>query len=236
LGRILCGSEILSSSLADSARALFGIPVVDGYGQTETAPLSAQVCSSGHLHFDTHAAYVEVLALSGDRSAGPGELGTLVVTPYYPFRHTMPLIRYQTDDVVRVLAADEPLSCELAALPATSPIEGRRQDLMFVGEHVVTRRDLVQAIESLPTRPYPARYFAEGATQGLVISLQAAAVNGISCADVRAHLQEMGLPVVRVRVWPEEFSFHHLCPLRADATTEAMRGRASTASTSRKGG
>ena len=44
----------------------------------------------------------------------------------------MPVFRYDTRDVVRCLP-DEPLSCEVAGIPATSTILGKADHLLRLG-------------------------------------------------------------------------------------------------------
>src|SRR5689334_23967469 len=98
---------------------------------TEVLPVSGRTCSAGHLHHDLNMGLVEVVALDSGEPAGPGEIGTVVITPYYPYRECMPVLRYDTRDVVRRLP-DEPLGCELAGTPGTSHILGKADQLLRV--------------------------------------------------------------------------------------------------------
>lgn len=79
------GGELMTAALADAARETLGVRRInDTYGATELMPFGGQSCEEGHLHLDPNLGYVEVLDLSTGEPAGPGELGTLVVTPYLP--------------------------------------------------------------------------------------------------------------------------------------------------------
>src|SRR6185436_20207438 len=98
--------------------------VNDTFAMTEVLPVSGRSCSLGHLHPDLNMGLVEVVALDGSGPAGPGALGTLVVTPYFPYRDCMPVLRYDTRDLVRRLP-DAGLNCRLAGVPAVSPIAGK---------------------------------------------------------------------------------------------------------------
>jgi hypothetical protein len=51
---------------------------------TEVIPVTGTSCSAGHLHHDLTMGHVEVLGLGSGTAATPGELGSLVVTPYFP--------------------------------------------------------------------------------------------------------------------------------------------------------
>src|SRR5439155_1198153 len=72
----------------------------------------------------------------------PGALGTVVLTPYFPYRDCMPVFRYDTRDVARCLP-DEPLTCDSAATPAIGQILGKADHLLRLrpGE-VITPRQL----------------------------------------------------------------------------------------------
>src|SRR5207248_7456017 len=156
LRRIDCGGEVLSTSLAHAALETFGARINDTFGMTEILPVGGRICSQGHLHHDLNIGFVEVISLETSEPAAPGELATVVVTPYYPYRECMPVFRYDTRDVVRCLPA-EPLTCELAGVPATSRILAKADHLLHVRGQVVTLRDLVEVYEALPSQPWPAR-------------------------------------------------------------------------------
>jgi hypothetical protein len=204
LRRIDVGGEVLSPALAAAARDAFGCAVNDVFGMTEVLPVSGRACSLGHLHHDLNTGFVEVLSLDGDEPASPGELGRVVITPYYPYRECMPVFRYDTRDLVRVLP-DGPLECELSGTPGTSAILGKAEWLPVGDTHGgpgvaarnVTTRDLVEALESLPTRPWPARYRVEpGAAGGpLALTLPMSTVDGIGVDEVTRRLADRGLDV-----------------------------------------
>ncbi|GIG21708.1 hypothetical protein Cch01nite_24320 [Cellulomonas chitinilytica] len=198
LRRIDCVSEILSPAVRAAAEQTFGAPVSDNFGMTEVIPVTATSCSAGHLHHDLTMGHVEVLDLRSGDPAAPGELGTLVVSPYFPYRECMPVLRYDTRDVVRPLAG--PATCEQAGIPGTSAVLGKASQLVEVAPgHVVTPRELVEAVEDLPSRPWPARFHAEPEGGRVRIDLPAGAVDGMSSAGLTDHFAERGLDA-RVRV------------------------------------
>ncbi len=85
--------------------------------------------------------------------ARPGEIATLVVTPYVPYRDCTLVLRYITNDLVRVL--DEAPSCKLAGVPASSAILGR-----FSGPSslLVSTRAILELLEGERAIPLPVRY------------------------------------------------------------------------------
>ncbi|HEY7008749.1 MAG TPA: AMP-binding protein [Jatrophihabitantaceae bacterium] len=214
LRRINVGGEVLSPSLADAARQTFGATEVrDTFGMTEVMPVTGRLCSAGHLHYDASAGHVEILDLDTGGPAEPGRLGSLVITPYYPYRECMPVFRYDTRDVVRRLP-DAPLSCEAAALPASSPVLGKADGVLRLGAVTVTTRDIVEAVESLPGCPWPARYRACVQDGRLRMVLPAAAVDPGGLDNARAHLAARGLDAHLVVV--PDADAHALRPVRSD--------------------
>ncbi len=196
LRRLVVGGEVLSPSLARAAAGTFGVPhVEDPYSMTEIVPITGRPCSQGHMHHDTNLGLTELVDLDTGEPAGPEALGTLVITPYFPYRDCMPVFRYDTRDVARCLP-DVPLRCELASIPATSQILGKADHLLRMpGREVVTARQLIEAIESLPAEPWPARYRAVACDGRIRLTLPTGAVAGYGQAEAVRHFAAAGLDV-----------------------------------------
>lgn len=222
LRRIDCGGEVLSSALSQAALETFGARVNDTFAMTEVLPVGGRICSQGHLHHDLNTGFVEVIHLETGQPAAPGELGTVVITPYYPYRECMPVFRYDTRDVVQRLP-DESLSCELSGTPATSRILGKAEHLLHVNGRVVTLRDLVEIIEGLPSEPWPARFSARAVDDRLELILPEQSLAGLTKGEVERRFRASGIDV-RVVDDPES-DILRLRPLRADLleTTFAAR-------------
>ncbi|MDQ1739773.1 MAG: hypothetical protein QOE53_1425, partial [Pseudonocardiales bacterium] len=215
LRRIDGGGEMLSSSLAAAARETFGVSRVnDVFSMTEVIPVTGRTCSAGHLHHDINMGLVELLDLETGEPAAPGALSTVVITPYYPYRECMPIFRYDTRDVVRCLPEGE-LQCEVAGIPATSPVLGKADQLLRLGPtDVVTPRELVEAVEALPSQPWPGRFRAQVAEGRLQLRLTESALDGLSEADAREHFADRGLDVDLALVSDADAVL--LRPLRSD--------------------
>jgi phenylacetate-CoA ligase len=188
LRRVTVGGEVLSPSLAQAACQTLGVPQIeDGYSNTEVIPVSARVCSHRHLHHDLNVGLTEMLDLETGETATAGSLATLVITPFFPYRDCMPVFRYDTGDVVRCLP-ERTMDCELASIPATSQILGKSDHLLRLGgAAVVTPRELVDAIEALPSAPWPARYQATASDGRIQLTLPAGALSGCSEAEAGRH-------------------------------------------------
>lgn len=193
LRHVSCGGEVFSTALMQAARQTFGpTRVIDVFGMTEVLPVSGRTCNLGHLHHDTTMGFVEVLDLETHRPVQPGELGTVVVTPYYPYRECMPVFRYDTRDVVRRLP-DEPLTCDLSAMPATTSILSKADHLLRLPHQAVTARDLIEVIEAFPSHPYPARFRAQVVNNHIELELEENILRDITTQEIRGRFQEAGI-------------------------------------------
>ncbi len=218
------GGEVLSPSLAQAARETFGTAHIrDLFAMTEVAPVTGRTCSQNHLHFDINTGLVEYLDLETGEPAEPGALATVVITPFFPYRDCMPVFRYDTRDVVRCLPA-EPLTCEVAGMPGTGQVVGKADQLLRLGPaDVVTPRQLVEAVEALPTRPWPARYRATVHEGRIGLTLPVSATAGLGDAEAVRHFADRGLEVDLDRVPDDQAS--SLRPLRCDLHETTFAGR-----------
>lgn len=165
LRSIYAGGEIVSPAFVRALRETFGAETIgDNFGMTELLPVGGRTCSHRHLHIDPNMGYTEVLGLDTGEPVAPGELGELTVTPYYPYRECMPVLRYNTGDVVRTLEGEP--DCELAAVPAVSQILGKAGTLLRTADVVVTPRDVVEALDGTPGMPWPLRHRAQVGADG----------------------------------------------------------------------
>ncbi len=214
LRRIDCGGELLSASLAAAAVETFGADVNDTFAMTEVLPVSGRTCAEGHLHHDLNMGLVEIVDVEGGRPVEPGEIGTVVITPYYPFRECMPVLRYNTRDLVRRLP-DEALDCELAGTPGTSQILGKADQLLRAQGRLVTPRDLVEVYEALPSQPWPARFEARQEGESIVLSVPRSALGIAGPEALEARFRAVGI-VVRVSVVEDDAAGRRLRSTRAD--------------------
>ncbi|MEV7589659.1 AMP-binding protein [Streptomyces sp. NPDC089922] len=165
LRSVYAGGEIVSPAFARALRETFGATTVgDNFGMTELLPVGGRTCSRRHLHIDPNMGYTEVLDLETGEPAAPGRLGELTVSPYYPYRECMPVLRYNTGDVVRTLDGEP--DCELAAVPAVSQILGKAGTLLRTADAVVTPREIVEALDGTPGMSWPLRHRAAVGADG----------------------------------------------------------------------
>lgn len=201
LEHILCGGEILTDALRARTEDTFGAEVTDNYAMTETFPLAGLVCDARHLHVAADQGLVEVLDPHTYQPTAPGEVGMLVITPYPPYRQTMPVLRLATGDLVRRLV-DAP-TCELAALPATSPLLGKASMCPDGGDRSCYQREFLELVESEADLPLPVQYAVIPAAAGFALHLVADdADTGLGCR-LMARAADRGLPVASVTTHSE---------------------------------
>lgn len=148
-GIVFGAGELLDSETSEVVKRVFGIEPVGLYGQTEVGYVAWQceMRRAFHLNADTHL--IEVLA--DGRPAGPGELGTIVITDLYA--RTMPFIRYHTKDLAMAASSNCPCGRQL---PIIASIEGRASSSVLLedGRIFTTRKIINHIAETLRLGEY----------------------------------------------------------------------------------
>jgi phenylacetate-CoA ligase len=143
LRALFVGGEPLSVNRRRRISEIWGVPVVEEYGATETPCLGGQ-CPEGRMHLWSDQAVYEVYdpATGEVRQDGRGQL---VVTQLY--REAMPLLRYNIGDEVEVSLVDD---CPCGWHLPTVRVLGRAGFGHPVGDARVTQSDLEDLVFDLP--------------------------------------------------------------------------------------
>jgi phenylacetate-CoA ligase len=112
LRALLVAGEPLSPARRERIAQIWGVPVAEEYGASETGGLAGE-CPHGRLHLWADRAIFEVYDPATGRTSDEGA-GELVVTPL--FRTAMPLLRYHIGDLVEVSKVDCPCGWALPAV------------------------------------------------------------------------------------------------------------------------
>ncbi|WP_257459678.1 phenylacetate--CoA ligase family protein [Archangium lipolyticum] len=146
LRAICCAGEPLTHCRRQLLEELWGVPVYDNYGMTETGP-QAMDCREQQLHPWQGHFWMEVLDEKLEKQVAPGETGYLVVTSLT--RRASPLIRYLTGD--RVQRLERPCGCGESS---TLRIRGRVEDLLWSGGRPLDLWELEEIVSQLPSRRF----------------------------------------------------------------------------------
>jgi len=146
LRAICCAGEPLTQSRRRLLEELWGVPVYDNYGMTETGP-QAMDCREQQLHPWQGHFCMEVLDERLEKEVAPGETGYLVVTSLT--RRASPMIRYLTGDRVQRLER----RCECGQ-GSTLLIRGRVEDLLWSEGRPIDLWELEEIVSQLPSRRF----------------------------------------------------------------------------------
>ncbi len=212
---ISVGGEIVTAGLKARRQELFGpVRFLESYAMTETWPFGGAVCEHGHLHFEPSQGVLEVLSLDTGSPTQPGEAGTLVVTPLPPYRETTLVLRYNTEDVVRLLGG--PATCSLRALPATTDLLGK---LRLAVRHDVGwtyPRAVLEALEAVAAVPLPARCGFWAVPHGVAVEVVVRSTTPTVRQAVEKALADHGIPVQELHLVEEARHLRQPLPLRCD--------------------
>jgi len=166
------------------------------------------------LHFEPSHGLVEVCKPGTSEPALPGDAGTLVVTPFSPYRDTTLLLRYDTQDVVRVL--ETPPTCTLHNLQAVSNVQGKLR-LSIQHENGWTYpRDVIEALEAVEEVPLPARCGFWSEPSGVAVEVVARGDRTIVKRKIASALEERGVPLRELHLLEDKGQLTQPYPWRGD--------------------
>lgn len=142
LRALFTGGEPLTDARRERISRIWGVPVIEEYGSTETGSLAGE-CQHGRLHLWADRALFEVYDPTSGTVSAEGD-GQLVVTPLY--REAMPLLRYNLEDNVSVSYRD----CECGWGLPTVRVFGRSAFGYPVGKATIAQHRLEELVFSLP--------------------------------------------------------------------------------------
>jgi phenylacetate-coenzyme A ligase PaaK-like adenylate-forming protein len=213
---ISVGGEVVTDGLLRRARRLFGDEVRfdTGYAMTETYPFAGMPCTHGHLHFEPSRGLVEVIDPESGMASAPGQPGTLVITPFGPYRETTILLRYDTLDVARNVSG--PLECELRHLPATSNLLGKLRLSVRHDRGWTYPAEVLGALEDVDEVPLPARCGIRPEVDGVGIDVVVREDPPALRTRIAESLERFGVPLTSLRLVTNPDDLRQPYPLRCD--------------------
>lgn len=156
LRRVFATGAKVSEALKAKVKAAWDIQMFEAYSLTEVFPAGAFQCDHGQLHFLDFSGFLEVLDPQTRRPVPPGGTGVAVITSFYPDRELMPVIRYWTDDLMR-LPEKNLCPCGLVTTPIAE-ITGRLDYMINVGGQNVYPQPVGDALLTFPELVRPPRF------------------------------------------------------------------------------
>lgn len=161
--RAICAAgEVMGELRRKHIERLWGVPVFNLYGSTETANIAA-MCEHGVMHIAERDFFVEVLKEDGSGYAEPHEKGFAAITTLS--HQASPLLRYFNEDVISV----EPVACACGVTGKKLTHYGRLKDRIRYGNVVLDGKDIQEAVYSLS--PVPDAWKAVEQESGLHVIL-----------------------------------------------------------------
>lgn len=146
LRAICCAGEPLTLHRRRLLEELWGVPVYDNYGMTETGPL-AMDCREQRLHPWQEHFWMEILDERLEKEVAPGQVGYLVITSLT--RRASPMIRYLTGD--RVQRLEQPCAC---GQNSTLRIGGRVEETVWIQGRPFDLWALEEIVSQFPSRRF----------------------------------------------------------------------------------
>ncbi|MGH3815599.1 MAG: phenylacetate--CoA ligase family protein [Pseudonocardiaceae bacterium] len=179
---LFVGGEPLSVARRRRISQLWGVPVVEEYGSTETGSLAGE-CPAGRLHLWADRLVFEVHDPQTGRISREGR-GQLVATTLY--REAMPLIRYNLEDTVEVDYSD----CDCGWQLPTVRVLGRSAFGYPVGGVPVTEHRLEEIVFGLSDRYGVLFWRARAESEVLRVQIEVAREHrDAAVADLTAQMQ-----------------------------------------------
>lgn len=161
--RAICvAGELMSDKRREHIEKLWGVPVFNMYGSTETANI-ATMCSFGSMHIVEEDFVVEVLHEDGSGPVARGERGYAAITTLS--HQGSPLLRYFNEDIISI----EPSACPCGRSGGKLRHYGRSKDRIRFGTTVLDAYDIQEGVYALS--PVPDAWMAYEQEGGLHIVL-----------------------------------------------------------------
>jgi phenylacetate-coenzyme A ligase PaaK-like adenylate-forming protein len=232
LERISVSGEIVTEGLKRRSQELFGpVEFIQSYAMTETWPFGASRCTRGHLHFEPSQGLLEVLDPDTSEPALPSKPGTILATPFPPYREASVVLRYDTEDVVYPLAG--PLDCNLKHWPATSDLQGKLRLSARGPEGWTHPRQILEALEAVEELALPARCGFWAEPGGVVVEILAQGGGASLRRKIGLSLEGQGVPLWELVLVEDPGRLRRPLPLRCDLR-EASFGTDNCKSADRK--
>lgn len=193
--RAICvAGELTSDARRRHIETLWGVPVFNMYGSTETANI-AVMCEHGTMHVSERDFVVEALKENGKEPVAEGARGYAAITTLS--HRATPLLRYFNEDIVSLSSC----ACPCGRSGAELVHYGRAKDRMTFGTTTLDAKDVQDAVYSLS--PAPDAWLVIEQERGLHVLLDSHASERWSLEAAKAHLTRLLRVPVTVEIAAE---------------------------------
>jgi phenylacetate-coenzyme A ligase PaaK-like adenylate-forming protein len=214
LERVVTTGEILTEGLKERCQQLFGpVRFSESYTVTALLPWGGTRRADGNLEFGLLPGLLEVINPDTAAPAQPGEIGTIVATPFLPYRETMLLLRFDTQDVVRALNGGS----------VTTPVLGKLSLSARHNKGWTFQREVQEALEVVEEVPLPAHYGFWAVPGGVAVEVLVRKNTADARRKLEARLIEGGVPVAELRLVESLGQLQRPIPLRCDERDDGTR-------------
>jgi phenylacetate-coenzyme A ligase PaaK-like adenylate-forming protein len=126
-GAVLSASEVLTADARRRVDRAWGRQPFDVYAATETAGIAAECAVHAGMHLFEDLLITEIVDDAG-RPVAPGTYGSKLLVTVLGSR-TLPLIRYEISDSVRLLAPSSPCACG-RSFARVDGVQGRAEEAL----------------------------------------------------------------------------------------------------------
>lgn len=218
--RIYYFGEVMVDKQREIIQKFFDATIFSAYGNMEILPLTAFMCRKGNFHFDAFSGFLEFLHPRTKRPIDGGEKGVSVATPFYPYRETMPTIRYWTGDMAVKI---KECGCGTTEHGGVYKISGREEFNIWHNDEVFTQMEFMDALCKVEGVSQPLRYNIRMTEDQLEIDVQVQNNNPSLKHEITDIFREMiSFDEIAVRLH-NDGNFAHM-PLRSENEAQVRRG------------
>lgn len=219
--RIYYFGEVMVEKQKELVQQFFKATIYSAYGSTEMLPLAAFMCRKGNFHFEALSGFVEFLDPKTKQPIEEDKKGVIVATPFYPYRETMPTIRYWSGDMAIKV---KECGCGITEHGGVYKILGREDFNIWHNGKVFTQMEFMDALSKVEGVTQPLRYnitLEKGENQ-LRIDVQVENDDSAMKHEIADVFREMtGFDKVVVRLHTDA-NFVHV-PLRSENEAQIRR-------------
>lgn len=125
---VVCTAEVMLPEVRERIRQVLGVRVLDQWGMNDGGMHACESEPGQGLHLSFHRGLLEIIDDSGQQIREPGRPGRAIASSLLNW--AMPLIRYETGDVVHWSQQPSAAQTPKCSWPTLGPIDGRTGDVI----------------------------------------------------------------------------------------------------------